>query len=268
MSKENIAISVISIGRNCIEKVEETFRSVINQNFHSFEYIIIDGNSTDGTIDKLIYLSNQIGNKNITIVSESDSGISDAMNKGVSFAKGELVFHLHFGDKLINENVLKKVWQSYRLNNWFWAAGNLQITKNGKSVESFCFRPGIASKLKVKNCVPHQSTFIRRDLFNTSGGFDLNLSQAMDYDLWSRLYFVHKIELFNLDIDVASFDSTGESSRIFSLLKGNWIVRKKMRNTYRVNTNFFEDCLFIFRIFIYWIFYKFKTFINVKCREH
>ena len=259
---KRVAISVISIGRNCSGSVEGTFRSVMNQEFDSFEYIIIDGASTDGTLEHVKSMLG--GDSRITLVSEPDDGISDAMNRGVHFANGTLVIHLHFGDKFVNEKVLARAWSSYLSNGWSWAAGNLRITRKGHEAGDFTFRPSSASNLRRKNCVPHQATFIRVSEFIAAGGFDVSLTQAMDYDLWLRLHYVRKLELFDLHMDVASFDSTGESSRIFSLLKGSFTVRRRLSQTYGVNLGILEDIVFMCRIVAYWIYYKTKSVFGPK----
>ena len=101
-------------------------------------------------------------------------------------------------------------------------------------------------------------------VFSASGGFDVNLTQAMDYDLWLRLHYVRKLELFDLKMDIACFDSAGESSKIIPLLMGNWSVRKKLSASYCVNVGYIENILFVTRIFFYWIYYKFKTLLFVN----
>jgi glycosyltransferase involved in cell wall biosynthesis len=262
MKNKGVAVSVISIGRNCIGSIDDTFRSVMNQEFPSFEYIIIDGASTDGTVN---HIKSMIGiDSKITLVSEPDNGISDAMNKGVKIANGTLIIHLHFGDKFVNQNVLAQVWCSYLTNGWLWAAGDLKITGKGKQPGNFTFKPSSASNLRKKNCVPHQATFIKVSEFLAAGGFDVSLTQAMDYDLWLRLHYIRKLELFDLHMDIASFDSTGESSKIFSLLKGSFLVRRKLSTTYCTDVGVIEDIAFLCRIFAYWIYYKIKIVFAVR----
>lgn len=257
LNDSRVAFSIISIGRNCINSIDDTFRSVLDQNFSSFEYIIIDGASSDGTVP---YLKSLIDDDSrVTLVSEPDSGISDAMNKGARIASGALIIHLHFGDKFIDNDVLKRVWDSYLANGWSWAAGNLKIMSKGNVAADFSFKPSRASNLRRKNCVPHQATFLLNSEFKDAGGFDARLTQAMDYDLWLRLYYVRKHELFNLQMDIACFDSAGESSKIIPLLKGNFLVRRKLKSIYGVNIGIFENALFLTRILAYWIYYKCKS---------
>ena len=267
MNNPEIRISVISIGKNCIESVADTYLSVMSQNFSSFEYVIIDGNSGDGTIEMLHKLSQD--KQRITLISESDLGISDAMNKGAKIAQGILVIYLHFGDKFVDDQVLSRAWESYLKEGWVWSAGNLKIINNRREFAHLLFKPGNASELIKKNCVPHQATFLLRTELINSGGFDINLTQAMDYDLWLRLHYLRKLELFNLNMDVACFDSSGESSKILPLLFANWEVRNRLRNLYHVKVGATENFIFISRIFIYWLYYKFKVniFLGWRYRE-
>lgn len=215
---------------------------------------MIDGHSSDNTIDEVTKAS--VGDPRVRIISELDNGISEAMNKGVQLASGKLVFHLHFGDVLFADDVIQKVWQDHQKNKWKWAAGTLAISKNGSKVETIDFKPGCVTRLIRKNCVPHQATFINRKLFIKAGGFDEKMKQAMDYDLWLRLFNLHKECLHVLPFVVASFDSSGESTKLVPLLQGNVVARTKMVQQYGVRTTPMNELLFFSRIIIYWTYYR------------
>lgn len=249
-------VSIISIGKNCASHVKNTISSVLSQNLDGveIEYIVIDGLSTDTTLDEVARASH--GDPRVRVISEADLGISDAMNKGANLARGELVFHLHFGDVLFSDNVISKVWDDYRRHQWRWAAGTLAISKDGADVETISFTPGSVSDLIKKNCVPHQATFIARDLFLDAGGFDIHMKQAMDYDLWLRLTHVHKESLHILPFVVAKFDSSGESTKLLPLLKGNAMARRKMVRQYGASTTPLTELYFYSRIIAYWVYYR------------
>jgi glycosyltransferase involved in cell wall biosynthesis len=257
-----INVSIISIGKNCASHVAGTISSVLSQKLGSIEieYIVIDGLSTDGTLEEVVRASK--GDFRVRVISEADRGISDAMNKGVRLAHGHLVFHLHFGDALIADDVIAKVWGDYQRNQWCWAAGTLAISKDGADVDIISFKPGCVSDLMKKNCVPHQATFITRDLFLESGGFDVDLKQAMDYDLWLRLAHVHNEDLHVLPFVVAKFDSSGESTELVPLLKGNALARTKMVRDYGVRTTRLTELLFYSRIIAYWIYYRTSMYLK------
>ena len=251
-----INVSIISIGKNCASHVAGTISSVLSQKLDSveIEYIVIDCLSTDSTLDEVARASK--GDPRVRVISESDRGISDAMNKGVRLAHGHLVFHLHFGDVLFANDVIAKVWDDYQRNQWRWAAGTLAISKNGADVDTISFKPGSVSDLVKKNCVPHQATFITRALFLESGGFDVDMKQAMDYDLWLRLAHMHKAHLHVLPFLVAKFDSSGESTKLIPLLKGNALARTKLVRQYGARTTRLTELLFFSRIIAYWMYYR------------
>lgn len=260
--KKNINISVISVGKNCKASVENTIKSVLSQETIgvTYEYIIVDGLSTDGTLMEI--QKHVKDNPCVRVISEKDTGISDAMNKGVALASGELVIHLHFGDLFVSNDVLKRVWNDYKHLDWNWAAGILTISKKGEQLRNIYFRPQTSENLLRKNCVPHQATFMQRALFEKVGGFDVKLTQAMDYDLWLRMHFLYKERLHILNYPIAIFDSDGESSKIFELLKGNYFVRKKLRNIYDVKLTTFGEFVFYARMIIYWFYYR--TFVYLR----
>ncbi|MCQ8897801.1 glycosyltransferase [Limnobacter humi] len=251
-----INISIISIGKNCAPLVAGTISSVLSQKLNGveIEYIVVDGLSTDGTLDEVTRATN--GDSRVRVISEADRGISDAMNKGARLAIGQLIFHLHFGDLLFEDNIIAKVWADYQLHHWHWAAGTLAISKDGSDVEAIRFKPGSVNDLIKKNCVPHQATFITRALFLKSGGFDVGMRQAMDYDLWLRLAHVHKECLHVLPFIVAKFDSSGESTKLIPLLKGNAAARTKMIRQYGTRTTRLKELLFYSRIIAYWVYYR------------
>lgn len=257
-----VNVSIVSIGKNCAPHVAETISSVLSQKLDGaeIEYIVIDGLSTDSTLSEIARASK--GDPRVRVISEADRGISDAMNKGARLARGKLIFHLHFGDVLFSNDVIAKVWDDYQQHQWRWAAGTLAISKDGTDVDSINFKPGDVRNLIKKNCVPHQATFITRDLFIESGGFDVDMKQAMDYDLWLRFAYVHKMRLHVLPFIVAKFDSSGESTKLLPLLKGNAVARTKMVRQYGARTTRMTELLFYSRIIAYWMFYRTSIYLK------
>ncbi len=104
--RENNLISVITVCYNAKETIKRTIQSVINQTFKKYEYIIIDGNSSDGTLG---IINTFLANHKITVVSEPDQGIYDAMNKALALAKGEYVLFLNAGDELARTSTLDEI---------------------------------------------------------------------------------------------------------------------------------------------------------------
>lgn len=101
---ENLKISIITVSYNAAKTIEQTIQSVVNQTYDNIEYIIIDGGSTDGTVDIIKKYEDKIA----YWVSEPDKGIYDAMNKGILKASGEYIYFLGADDWLYNESVMER----------------------------------------------------------------------------------------------------------------------------------------------------------------
>src|SRR5690606_4665890 len=108
IQREKPALSVITVVYNNVKDIERTILSVINQTYKNIEYIIIDGVSTDGTLDIIHQYSEKISH----IVSEPDKGIYDAMNKGLSVATGDYVLFMNSGDEIYAHDTVEKVFTS------------------------------------------------------------------------------------------------------------------------------------------------------------
>ena len=111
---KNVLITIISVSYNCKKDVKKTIESLKTQTHKNFEYLVIDGKSKDGTVEEIE--KHRKCFKYMTIFSEPDKGIYDAMNKGVSKASGKYIFFLNFGDCFCNENVLNDMVQKMKLN--------------------------------------------------------------------------------------------------------------------------------------------------------
>ena len=179
--------SIITITYNSEKFMEETIKSLLCQDFSDYEYIFVDGGSSDGTLGIIRKYAGL--DTRIRWVSEPDKGIADAMNKGVKLATGDIVAHLHSDDCYL-PGALRQVHAAF-LNNpksrWLtgclrYVDGRGEILYDSQLKENY----SLPSLLR-RNLIGHPATFIRRELFNDVGGFDCTLRYAMDYDLWLRI---------------------------------------------------------------------------------
>jgi glycosyltransferase involved in cell wall biosynthesis len=182
-----IHFSIITITYNSSRFLAETVDSVINQDFPDFEYIIVDGGSTDGTLDIVRKYAER--DSRIRWVSEPDGGIADAMNKGVRLATGDIVAHLHSDDTYL-PGALRQVADAFaRHADARWLTGCLRhVNERGEFLYDSRFKDDYSlESLLRRNLIGHPATFIRREVFAEVGGFDAALRYAMDYDLWLRI---------------------------------------------------------------------------------
>ena len=105
---DNPKISVVTVVYNSEALIENTVKSIINQSYSHIEYIVVDGGSTDGTIDILNRYKKNIS----TLISEPDHGIYDAMNKGIRLATGDFLVFINSGDKFSSHDILEKIFSS------------------------------------------------------------------------------------------------------------------------------------------------------------
>lgn len=179
--------SIITVCLNSFTFIGQTIESVLSQTYSDIEYIIIDGGSDDGTVETIRQYAEM--DRRITWRSESDHGIADAMNKGVALATGDVVAHLNSDDYYANSQVLSRVAEFFSNNQAvLWLTGGFTfVSKKGTFIRDIRVRRYSFSRLIRANILLHPATFIRRNLFNAVGGFDVSLRYCMDYDLFLRL---------------------------------------------------------------------------------
>lgn len=209
MEEAPIKISVVTVCFNAVDAIEETILSVLNQTYRSIEYIIIDGGSTDGTVD----IIKKYANKLAYWISEPDKGIYDAMNKGIKVATGEYINFMNAGDSFYGNNVIKNVINLFGNNDFI--CGIAAIRKKQKQM--YLYWKPIKANFKFKDIcyggiINHQSCFIKREIL--SKGYDLNARIIAD-----ELMFIEQVVFNNktyLPINhiIANYDFYGISNNI------------------------------------------------------
>ena len=232
--------------------------SVFEQTYPFIEYIIIDGNSIDETVVIARSMIAARGSKPTAVISEPDRGIADAMNKGILLAKGHLVAHLHAGDRYIDEDTIERVVNSFLKESWRWGvAGSIVVDSRGREIHHYKPASQTASLLK-KNSIPHQSTFLVKEIFDRNGLFSTDYAQAMDYEFWLRIVLKGQEKYTVLPFDTTYFLEGGRSSNTLQLLSYLYKLRKQLHE-YQCSTNLFFDVLFLARVFLFSIFCKIKA---------
>ena len=183
-------ISIVTITFNSEKTISETMQSILEQTYRPLEYILIDGKSTDGTIKKIIEEKPLFEKKGIDflLISEPDKGISDAFNKGITKATGDIIGIINSDDKL-TKNSLDFLSKNYekKIDVYF---GNCIIFRNDEKEENLA-KPKFRlkhSSLLIGMSLYHPSTFISKNAYSSFGLYNTNLKYCMDRELLLRLY--------------------------------------------------------------------------------
>ncbi|MBN2807641.1 MAG: glycosyltransferase [Prolixibacteraceae bacterium] len=205
--KNNPKISVITIVYNDVVHLESTIRSVLEQTYRYIDYVIIDGNSSDGTVDIIRKYSNKLGYWS----SEPDKGIYDAMNKGLNAATGDYVLFLNSGDKLYHANLLSELFENPgdQLPDVVYGE-TMIIAEDGSEIGLRRLKAPDAltwKSLKDGMLVCHQSFFAKREL---APMYNLNYKIAADYE-WMLAILKKAVIIHNCHQIVAAFLDGGLS---------------------------------------------------------
>jgi glycosyltransferase involved in cell wall biosynthesis len=199
-------ISIITINLNNKMGLEKTIQSVINQTYKDFEYIIIDGGSTDGSSDLIKNYENEIN----YWISERDDGIYEAMNKGMKHANGEYCLFLNSGDYLYDKYVFANVFLSNPCKDIVY--GNI-IIDFGETQEIRLSPEKITLNHLFRDTLWHPVSFIKRKLFDIVGYYDTSFSIAGDYDFFFKAFVIYNCSQQHINNIISVFNTQGISSK-------------------------------------------------------
>ncbi len=183
-------ISIITVCYNSSMTIEKTILSVKNQTYKNIEYIIIDGDSKDHTLEIIQKHKHTISK----CISEPDKGLYDAMNKGIKLATGDLIGILNSDDTFNSNTVIEEISNFHKQNDIDASVGNIiQHKENGKIIRFYSSKYWDPQKLKIGFMPPHPSIFLKRELFNKLGYYDLGFKIGADYELITRYFLKNNI---------------------------------------------------------------------------
>ena len=198
-------LSIITINLNNLIGLEKTIASVFNQIFRDFEYLVIDGCSTDGSVELLRQNSNKIS----YWISEPDLGIFQAMNKGIRKANGDYLLFLNSGDFLLHDHVLSSVFRNNPEEDIL--CGTSLISKNGKALYYSAPPDRFTLRFFCNHNIPHQSTFIRKSIFKKYGYYREDFRLKSDFEFWIRVIIVNNCTTKKLGIAISDYNLEGIS---------------------------------------------------------
>lgn len=247
---EGIKITIITVCKNSGRFLDETIRSVINQTYQNIEYIIIDGNSTDNTVDIIMQYAGKIHNW----LSEDDKGMYDAINKGLKLATGDYILILNSDDVLFTNNTIQEVATCINKSKLDYYYGNIIKYKDGKYKKVKLFHVSYTQLLMSTHgsFAPHPCFFISAKLNKVLGGYDLNYKFAADYDYILRALANTNSKGTHLDnVFITKFRIHGGSITASGKLDDE-------RKEILINHRYYQLPYFsrLFFYYILWIYYK------------
>ncbi|PLY04733.1 MAG: glycosyltransferase [Arcobacter sp.] len=199
-------ISIITISYNEKNNIENTINSVINQTYKNIEFIIIDGKSTDGTVDIINKYKEQIS----LFISEKDKGIYDAMNKANDLASGDYIIFLNSGDSFSSKTIVQEIIANTESFNYTLITGRTKIYYEKENLNLISPPSNIILDNNTKT-YSHQSTFIHKKIYKFYN-YNLNYKISADKEYW---YKIKNTDNFNIkfhDLNIASFELGGVSN--------------------------------------------------------
>jgi glycosyltransferase involved in cell wall biosynthesis len=218
-------LSIITINFNNADGLKKTIESIASQTFSDFEYIVIDGGSTDGSVEVIEKYSDKI----TYWVSEKDKGIFNAQNKGIEKANGEYCLFLNSGDYLVNNDVLTDVFKQNHTEDIIygdmmidWGNGIIRLGKMPDTISFFQM---------VSDTLWHPVSFIKRQLFEQYGNYDESYKMVADYEFFFRTIIMKNVSTFHIPLPISVYNVEGLSS-----VSENKTIekteRRKVLNTY------------------------------------
>lgn len=223
--KEKPLVSIITVCYDSKKYIRDTIESVLNQTYDNIEYIIVDGDSNDNTLDIIKRYASKFDGK-MKWISEADNGIYDAMNKGINLANGDIIATLNSDDVYADDKVLEDIIEIFNKENCEACYGNVamvnrddlnQISRLWKTDSGKYF-----SQLKYGWVPAHPSFFAKKSLYDEYGNFDLDFEIAADFDLLCRFIEKNNIKLSYLDKTLIKMRIEGTSNNsLKAIYQGN-----------------------------------------------
>lgn len=222
--------TIITVSYNAENNIGKTLASIKAQTYKNYEVILVDGNSSDNTLKKAA----DIGMHNLNVISEEDSGIYDAMNKGVKLAAGEYIYFLNVEDYFYDDSTLEKV--NNKLNELSWPElfyGDV-VSYVGDKFSYLNQSPNITKDYFLKQTICHQAIFAKKQLFDKYGFFKEKYKICADLAWLAGLYIQHGVKFSYDNIPICYYSLSGISSTKKYTIQRYLSIRKQFGTFYIV----------------------------------
>ena len=213
-------VTIITVCYNSASTIEETIKSVLSQDYSNIEYIIIDGNSKDNTLQIIYNYADRISK----IVSEPDKGLYDAMNKGINYATGEIIGILNSDDIYHSNTIISEVANEFNVRAIDLLYGNITYFKEEpeKKVRTWIAKPYYNNFFDNGDVAPHPSLFVKKHVYEKIGTYFPNFKITSDYEFMMRALKVNKFKSYHLNKFIVNMRMGGESTKSFkNIIRGN-----------------------------------------------
>ncbi|WP_426369753.1 glycosyltransferase family 2 protein [Pseudocolwellia sp. HL-MZ7] len=204
-------VSIITATYNSASTILDTIKSIESQSYESIEYIIVDGNSSDDTIELIQKNCTKVS----TFIIEKDKGIYDALNKGLAVATGDIVGFLHSDDLFASENSISNLVSAFENDSDAIYADLEYVQKSDTNKVVRLWKSGVFNISKINNgwMPPHPTFYMRTSLYKKYGSFNLDYKIAADYDSLLRYLWVNKVQVSYLPEVLIKMRVGGASNR-------------------------------------------------------
>ena len=234
-------ITIITVVFNGAKYIRSAIQSVLSQDYDNIEYIVIDGGSTDGTVNIVKEYQDKIS----VFISEPDEGIYDAMNKGIVLATGNVIGILNSDDFYVDNNVVKQVVREFNNRGVDSVFADLvyisssNINKVVRYFDSGQFKPSLLSY----GLMPaHPTFFVKKSIYEKYGKFHTNFKNAADFDLLARFICTNKITYYYIDKVIVKMRLGGASTSFSSIWTNNIEILSACKAN-GIKTNIFKILL-------------------------
>lgn len=231
-------VSIITASYNSATTIKQTITSVLQQTYANIEYIIVDGCSTDNTL-QIVKTMLPIFNGRLIYISEQDKGIYDAMNKGIRMATGDVVGILNSDDYFTAHDVIEKMVSSFT-EDVAAVYGDVHFVREDDTTNRVRYYSGVFFTpwlVKFGFIAPHPSFYIRKSVYDKYGLYNIKYKISADFELVARICYVNKIKTKYLHQDFVTMRIGGASTKN---LRSRWIgLRETLQacNDLGINTN-------------------------------